>query len=88
VQLGAAVDFELLEFAGLDGEQRSLAVGFGELKSVGGLLYVDANPVGKFLQHIAEAQAGVEIRPSYYGDKQQGDYGQPAAEAVNGERHR
>ena len=70
---------ELLELAGLDGEQRPLAVGLGELETVRGLLDVDPNLVGKFLQHIAQAQAGVEIGPGYDRDKQHRNHSQPAS---------
>src|ERR1700674_85669 len=87
VQFGAAVQLELLEIAGLDGEQRAFAVGLGELKAGCGLLDVDADFVGKLFQHIAQAHARIEICPRHHRDKEHSDDGQPAAEAVDGERH-
>ena len=87
VQFGAAIQLELLETAGLDGEQSSLAVGLGELKSVGGLLDVDSDLVGNFLEDVAEALAGVEIRSCHDRGEQHGNHGQPASKAVDGQRH-
>src|SRR5260370_28924709 len=58
VQFGATVQFELLEVTGLDGKQRALAVGFGELKAVRGLLDINPNLVGNFLQPIDQPQTG------------------------------
>src|SRR5258708_687428 len=88
VQFGATVQFELLEVAGFDGKQGALAIGFGELKAIRGLLDVEANLVGDFLQHVAHAETGVEVCPRNHRNEQHGDHGQPAAEAVDGERHR
>src|SRR5258708_22627957 len=88
VQFGTSVQLELLEVAGFDGKQGALAIGFGELKAIRGLLDVEANLVGDFLQHVAHAETGVEVCPRNHRDEQDGDGGQPAAEAVDGERHR
>jgi hypothetical protein len=57
------------------------------LKTIRGLLDVDPDLVGDFLQHVAQAQARIEIRPRDHRDEEDGNRGQPAAEAVDGERH-
>src|SRR5208282_2260365 len=49
VQFGATIKFELLQVTGLDGEQRALPVGFGKLKSVGGLLDLIPELLGNIL---------------------------------------
>ncbi len=79
VQFGAPVQLELLELAGLDGEQGALAVRLGELKTIRGLLDVNPNLVGNFSQHVAQAHAGIEIRPRHHRDKQYRDHSQPAS---------
>ena len=87
MQLGAAIQLELLKIAGLDGEQRSLAIGFGKLKARRGLLDFEPKLVRNFLQHIPLPRASVEIHASHHRSEEYGDDGKPASQAVYGERH-
>jgi hypothetical protein len=59
VQLCIAIQAELLEIGGLDGEEGALAVGFGKLKAAGGLLDVVPDLSGNLFPNIRRATTGM-----------------------------
>ena len=87
VQLGVAVQFELFDVAGLDGEEGALAIGLGILITVGRLLNVDSHLAWNLLEHIRGSRTRVEVHPSHEQREQHGGDRQQAAQAIDLERH-
>ena len=63
VQLGAVAEFESLEIASLNGEERALAVGLGILVAGGSLLNVDPHLARNPSQHAELLEADAQIHP-------------------------
>src|SRR4030088_2953841 len=87
VQFGAPIQFEFFNLPGLDGKERTPALGLGKLEATGGLFDTVPHLSRHFVEHVTLARPGKKIHCGDHRTEQYGAPYEPAAQTRGGARH-